>query len=92
MTALRTRLDRLELANRPGTRGRFICVTAGQCTNAHVDAYLRQQGITVGASDLVLIETHADRGTARSIAPNDPMSHQILECTERFEDMLARLG
>ncbi len=90
MSTLRSRLDRLEQTNAPTVFGRFITVRSGECDDSHARRYLADQGVRLGPRDLVLLETHSDPG-AGPLALTEPISHEILECTERFEDMLARL-
>ena len=91
MSTLRSRLDRLEQTNCPTVFGRFITVRAGVCDEGQARQYLADQGVSLGQRDLVLVETHADCGAGEPVAPDEPISHHIVECTERFEDMLARL-
>jgi hypothetical protein len=91
VTALRSRLDCLEKAQVQKVHGRFIYVRSGRCTEQEAHEYLRGVGVTVGPRDLVLLETFGDPGTAGHISPGEQRSHDIIECTERFEDMLARL-
>ncbi len=91
MTAMRGRLDRLEQSNTPKVWGRFITVRAGRCDDDQARVYLAGQGITLGAHDLLFVETHRDPGDSAAIAPDAPLGHEIIECTDRFEDMLARL-
>ena len=90
MSTLRSRLDRLEQTSAPTIWGRFITVRAGGCDDTRARQYLAGQGVVLGPRDLVLLETHSDPG-AGPVAPTEPISHEIIECTERFEDMLARL-
>lgn len=91
MSTLRSRLDRLEQTNAPTVFGRFITVRAGVCDDSQARRYLADHGVRLGPRDLVLVETHADCGTGQPVAPGEPISRQIVKCTERFEDMLARL-
>ncbi len=91
MTALRSRLDCLEKAQVQKVHGRFIYVRSGSCTEQEAHGYLRSLGITVRPRDLVLLETFGDPGAAGHISPGEQISHEIVEFTERFEDMLARL-
>jgi hypothetical protein len=91
MSTLRSRLDRLEQTNASTVFGRFITVRSGECDDSHARRYLADQGVRVGPRDLVLVETHADCGTGGPVERDEPISHEIIECTDRFEDMLARL-
>lgn len=91
MTALRSRIHRLEQANSPKAWGRFIFVRAGECTYEEAHEYLGRHGIAIGRRDLVFVDTHANPGSAGEIARDTPISHQIIECTRSIEDMLDEL-
>ena len=91
MSTLRSRLDRLEQTSAPTIFGRFITVRAGECDDNRARQYLSGQGVALGLRDLVLVETHADCGAGEPVGMDEPISHEIIECTEPFEKMLARL-
>ena len=91
MSKLRSRLDGLEQTAAPAVCGRFITVRAGRCTDAQARRYLADLGVILGPRDLLLVETPSDPGAGAPVRPSEPISHEIIECTEPFEIMLARL-